>query len=51
MKNIEGRGCFSIIDEYLAQAKKHNVRMFRYGDFFMDLGTPEALMKINEMMA
>lgn len=51
MKNIEGRGRFSIIDEYLAQAKKHNVRMFRYGDFFMDLGTPEALMKINEMMA
>ncbi len=51
MKNMEGEGRFSIIDEYLSQAKKHEVRMYRYEDFFMDLGTPEAVMKAREMMA
>lgn len=50
MKHMEGKGCFSIIDEYLAQAKKHEIRMYHYSGFFMDLGTPEAVMHARGML-
>lgn len=43
LRNMVYRGTFSIIDEYLAQAKSRAVKMYFYGGDFMDLGTPEAL--------
>ena len=43
LQNMVYQGCFSIIDEYLAQARFHPVKMFYYPGFFMDLGTPEAI--------
>lgn len=43
LQNMVHQGCFSIIDEYLAQAKAHPVEMFYYPGFFIDLGTPEAI--------
>ena len=43
LENIEGCGCFSIIDEYLAQAARRDIGMYFYDGFFMDLGTPEAI--------
>lgn len=43
LKNIERKGRFSIIDEYLSQARKHDIRMYPYEGLFMDLGTPEAV--------
>ena len=46
--NMEGKGVFSIIDEYLLQAKKQKIHMYYYSDFFMDLGTPQALEEANE---
>lgn len=51
MKHIEGKGCFSIIDEYLLQAKKHEIRMYNYRGFFMDLGTPEAVEQARKMLS
>lgn len=36
-------GKFSIIDEYLAQARQHSLRMYSYAGRFLDLGTPEAV--------
>lgn len=36
-------GVFSIIDEYLARAKRETLHMYPYTGKFMDLGTPEAI--------
>lgn len=43
LRNMSGKGVFSIIDEYLFQARSHNLQMFPYGGPFLDLGTPEAV--------
>lgn len=43
LKNMIHQGIFSIIDEYLAQAKSNPVRMYFYGGFLLDLGTSEAI--------
>lgn len=43
MENMVFQGVFSIIDEYLEQAKSHLLKMYFYDGFFMDLGTPEAI--------
>lgn len=45
LESMEGRGCFSIIDEYLTQAARHEIKMYYYKGFFMDLGTPEAVAR------
>lgn len=50
LRNMKGRGCFSIIDEYLAQAAEHEVKMFFYGGRFLDLGTVEAVRQAEEWL-
>lgn len=43
LQNMVYSGVFSIIDEYLCQAKEHQLRMYEYNGRFIDLGTPEAI--------
>lgn len=43
VKHMMHQGVFSIIDEYLAQAKTSAVKMYFHDGFFLDLGTPEAI--------
>lgn len=43
LQNIACSGVFSIIDEYLFQAKKRQLFMYEYNGRFLDLGTPEAI--------
>lgn len=43
LQNMVHQGYFSIIDEYLAQARSQRVRMYPYTGYFLDLGTPEAI--------
>ena len=43
LRNMVCRGTFSIIDEYLEQAKFRALKMYFYEGCFMDLGTPEAI--------
>lgn len=43
LRDMGGRGVFSIVDEYLWQAHSHKIRMFFYEGYFLDLGTPQAL--------
>ena len=45
LKNIIHQGVFSIIDEHLAQAKKHSIELFRHDGVCFDLGTPESIKK------
>lgn len=40
---ISGKGVFSIIDEYISQAKQYDVCGYYYEGEFIDLGTPEAI--------
>lgn len=49
MANMQGSGSFSIIDEYLEQAKRHEIRMFLCPGFCMDVGTPEALREAERL--
>lgn len=51
LQNMQGKGAFSIIDEYLAQAVGHSVRMYFYEGRFLDLGTPEAIAEAESMLA
>lgn len=48
---IGSRGVFSIIDEYLFQAKSHSLKMFFYDGYFLDLGTPEAILQAESRMS
>jgi len=41
--NISGDGVFSIIDEYISQAKQFDVEGYMYDGVFVDLGTPQAI--------
>ncbi len=43
LQNMAHQGAFSIIDEYIAQAKKFDMYMHLHDGRFIDLGTPEAL--------
>lgn len=43
LQQIGHQGVFSIIDEYLFQAKKQALQMYFYPGRFMDLGTPQAI--------
>lgn len=43
-------GVFSIIDEYLLQARTQAIKMFYYPDYFMDLGTPEAIQEAEKWL-
>ena len=43
IKMISGAGVFSIIDEYISQAKQYDVCGYYYEGEFIDLGTPEAI--------
>lgn len=45
LSHISHQGVFSIIDEYLTQAKEHAVKMYFYDGPFIDLGTPESIAK------
>lgn len=50
LRNMVYRGTFSIIDEYLAQAKFRAVKMYFYEGNFMDLGTPEAIAEAEKFL-
>lgn len=50
LQEMRGRGIFSIIDEYLEQAKHHPISMYSYHGFFRDLGTPEAIVELDARM-
>ncbi len=43
LQQMMHQGVFSIIDEYLLQARNRRLANFVYDGFFMDLGTPEAI--------
>lgn len=43
LENFVYSGIFSIIDEYLAQAKNRVLQMYSYTGRFIDLGTPAAI--------
>lgn len=43
LRRIEREGAFSIIDEYLSQARLYPIRMYLYEGLFRDLGTPQTL--------
>lgn len=49
LNRIHGNGAFSIIDEYLRQARMHDLRMYFHPGNFMDLGTPEAIAEAEKM--
>ena len=51
LENIEHQGVFSIIKEYLFQAKQHALKMYLYDGYFLDLGTPEAIAAAEKQMA
>lgn len=50
LKNIEYSGVFSIIDEYIFQARRHPVNMYLHQGLFRDLGTPEALLQAEQLI-
>lgn len=50
LKQMIHRGVFSIIDEYLAQARVRPLKMFFYDGFFLDLGTPEAIIQAGKCL-
>ena len=49
LQHIEKQGTYSIIDEYLRQAKFFPVSMFSYPGPFLDLGTPQAIEEANRL--
>lgn len=51
LQHMNHRGTFSIIDEYLAQAKSYALKMYFYGEYFMDLGTPEAIAEAEKRIS
>ena len=50
LKQMIHQGVFSIIDEYIAQARVHPLKMFFYDGFFLDLGTPEAIIQAEKCL-
>lgn len=48
LQQMQGTVVFSIIDEYLMQARQREIRMFFYEGNFIDLGTPEALRQASK---
>lgn len=50
LENMRGEGVFSIIDEYLYQAKSTPLNMYFYEGPFLDLGTPESIEKAAEIL-
>ena len=48
LHRIEREGAFSIIDEYLSQARLHPVRMYFYEGLVRDLGTPRSLGEVEK---
>lgn len=48
LKNMVYRGVFSIIDEYIAQAKNNDLRMYFHPGELVDLGTPQAIQETEE---
>ena len=50
IKNISLKGKFSIIDEYLLQAKTYNIVKYDYYGKFIDLGTLERLKEAESIM-
>lgn len=48
---MSGKGVFSIIDEYLLQARLYPIRMYFYEGRFLDLGTPGAIAEAETMLA
>ncbi len=50
LERMEGRGVFSIIDEYLHQAQSTPVNMYFYEGLFLDLGTPESIEKAEKIL-
>lgn len=51
LQQMTYRGVFSIIDEYIAQAKRHDLPMFFHGGQFWDLGTPQAVGEAGRQIA
>lgn len=47
LQQISHRGVFSIIDEYIMQAKSHDLPMFFHDGQLWDLGTPQAIEEAN----
>ncbi|MDR1273197.1 MAG: nucleotidyltransferase family protein [Odoribacteraceae bacterium] len=47
LREIRHRGAFSIIDEHLAQARRHDLRAFLHEGSCVDAGTPEAIARLN----
>lgn len=50
LQHISRQGVFSVVDEYLSQARQYPVRMYYYEGYFLDLGTPEAVARAEEDM-
>lgn len=51
LQNIIHRDVFSIIDEYIAQAREHALQMYFYDGPFLDLGTPAALLQAENQLS
>lgn len=50
LAHITHRGVFSIIDEYLAQARRTPLFMYPHTGLFIDLGTPESITTASAML-
>lgn len=50
INNISGKGVFSIIDEYIAQAKVFDIKGYMYDERFIDLGTPQAIAEAEKFI-
>ena len=50
LERMSGKGVFSIIDEYLSQARLHPILMYFYEGRFLDLGTPQAIAEAETML-
>lgn len=48
LHNMVYRGVFSIIDEYITQARQHDMYGFSHTGMFLDLGTPEAIHRAEQ---
>lgn len=48
LQQMMHKGVFSIIDEYIAQAKQHNIRMYFHSGGLIDLGTPQAILQAED---
>ncbi len=51
INSISHEGVFSIIDEYLAQGRTHDIYAYPYTGPFADLGTPSDLLSVERLLA